>query len=210
MLSVPFSIFLLFLCRSLCYNEVKEEDGGRIVNYWMIASMVLALAFIAACIMLLCQWKRMRAEREQSQAEAEHLRAENIDLRRELSALEREFEEEQQYSDSLNEEIDAQKEELQRAAERVTQAEIRRTDAEKEIYAGRMRLDQLQQQLKQSHEEQRAQEQLYQDIIHDRDQTITQLQDKLHKRSRKKKPEILDQQITLDDILSVSESKTIQ
>ena len=94
------------------------------------------------------------------------------------------------------------KEELQRAADRVAQAENRRTVAEKEIFASRMRLDQFQQQLKQAHDEQRAQEQLYQDIIYDRDQTITQLQEKLHKRSKKKKPEILDQQITLDDLLN--------
>lgn len=172
------------------------------MNNWMIASIALAAAFIAASVYLLIKRKRMRAERMQHQQEIEQLRGENIGFRREIGALERELDAEQRYSDSLKQEIEDQKEELLRAAERVSNAESRRTDAEKEIFASRMRLDQLQQQLKQAHEEQRAQEHLYQDIIYDRDQTITQLQEKLHKRSRKKKPEILDQQITLDDLLN--------
>ena len=165
----------------------------------MIASIALAAAFIAACIGLLVQRKRMRAERMQHQQEIEQIRAENIGFRREIGALERDLEAEQHYSDSLRQEIDDQKEELLRAAERVENAENRRTVAEKEIFASRMRLEQLQQQLDQAHAEQNAQEQLYQDIILDRDQTITRLQDRLHKR-KKKKTEVLDQQITLEDL----------
>lgn len=172
------------------------------MNYWMVASIALALGLAAACIAMLLKERQMRAQREQARVETDHLRMENIELRRELGALERDLESEQRYSDSLEQKITVQQEELQRAAERVAQAEIRRTDAEKEIFASRMRLDQLQQQLKQSHDEQNAQEQLYQDIIRDRDQTIAQLQEKLHKRSKKKKQDVLDQQITLDDLLS--------
>jgi len=167
----------------------------------MIASIALGAAFVAACIALLRQRKRMRIERETFQQEIDHLRAENIDLRREVSALERDYESEKQYSESLEQKIDAQNEEIQRFTERVTQAENRRTDAEKEIFASRMRLEQLQNQLRRSRDEQNAQELLYQDIIRDRDQTISNLQDRLHKR-KKKKPEVLDQQITLEDLFN--------
>ena len=68
------------------------------VNEWMIASIVLMLALAAACVGLLLQRKRAKAEREQLRQEMEHLRADNIDFRREISALERDFEAEKQYS----------------------------------------------------------------------------------------------------------------
>ena len=171
------------------------------MDYWMIASIALGTAFVAACIVLICQGRRMKRERMLFQQETDQLRGENIGFRREVGALEREFEEEKRYSESLEQKIDAQNEELQRMSDRVTQAENRRTDAEKEVYARRMQIEQLQNQLQQSHAEQTAQEQLYQDIIRDRDQTISNLQEKLHKR-KKKKTEILDQQITLEDLFN--------
>lgn len=173
--------------------------------YWIIAAALLALGCAvvgARCV----RQRRMLAERdaenERLRIEADGIRRENVDMRREIAALCRDVEEEQRYSDQLNEELDAQFQRLLDAEQRAERAEMRRTDAEKEIYAGRMRAEQLQQQLRQAHDEQLAQEQLYQDIIRERDQTIAALQDRLHKRHKKKKTEVLDRQITLDDILS--------
>ena len=114
--------------------------------------------------------------------------------------MDRELDSERRYVDDLERVIEGKNLELQRADERVESAENRRTDAEKEIYARRMQIDQLQQQLDQAHESQLAQERLYQDIIFDRDQTIARLQEKMNKRGKKKKNEVLDQQITLDDL----------
>ncbi len=172
--------------------------------YWILA----ATGLICAIAVGIAIWQRRRigqyeardAECEQIRIDIEGIRRENIDLRREIAALNRDLDEEQAYSDSLAEEIDHQQAQLQHAMQRAENAETRRTDAEKEIYAGRMRISQLEQQLKQAYKEQANQEQLYQDIIRDRDQTIQKLQENSPKR-RKKKPDILDQQITLDDIM---------
>lgn len=174
------------------------------MNVWM-ASAAIA---VAACIIVLavCIRQRMRiaqleAELQQLRIELEGIRRENVDFRREIAGLCRDLEEEQQYSDQLSEELDKQYQLLLEAEQRVERAEIRRTDAEKEIYAGRMRAEQLQQQLRQAHMEQMAQEQLYQDIIRDRDATIAQMQEKHRKHRLKKKKEVLDQQISFDDLL---------
>lgn len=176
--------------------------GGRYVNYWMIAAAVLAVILLTETVF----WLRARAAHRralaQLQQESEQLRGENISLRREVAARERDVEAEQAHSDSLAVEIEQLQDELAQFADRVQRAEARRTDAEKEMFATRMRIDQLQQQLHQSHTEQINQEKLYQDIISERDRTISTLQDKLHKRRKKKKEDVLDRQITLDDILN--------
>ena len=67
--------------------------------------------------------------------------------------------------------------------------------------AARMRADLLEGQLTQLQKEQRAQEQLYQDILRDRDDTIARFQDQHQKRRARKKAETLDQQISINDIL---------
>lgn len=171
---------------------------------WMIATAVLALLCIALGV--ICIWLRKKlAERDaeivQLRIDIDGLGRENVDFRREIAALCREIEEEQLYSDQLNEEIDRMNDRLSEAEQRAERAEARRTDAEKEIYAGRMRAEQLQRQLEQARTEQNVQELLYQDIIRDRDQTIARLQEKNRKHRSKKKRETLDYQITLDDIL---------
>lgn len=174
------------------------------MKYWIAAAVLMALACIAALAVCIRQRKQIQqndADLQQLRIELDGIRRENIDFRREIAALNRDIEEEQRYSDRLTEELDNQYRLLMDAEERVTRAENRRTDAEKEIYAGRMRAEQLQQQLRQAHLEQMTQEQLYQDIIRDRDATIAQLQERSVKLRPKKKKDVLDQQITLDDIL---------
>lgn len=174
------------------------------MKYWILTAALTALACIAAVVLCIHSRKRLKqqeAEIQQLQIEKDGICRENVELRREIAGLCRDLEEEQLYSDQLNQDLDDQYQLLLDTQERAERAEARRTDAEKEIYAGRMRAEQLQQQLKQSHEEQNNQERLYQDIIRDRDRTISELQDKLHKRRKKKKPEVIDRQITLDDLL---------
>jgi len=197
-----FSKNLLTLSKSCDIMKRTLGYGGRNVDYWMIAAAALALVWIATVVVWLRGRRKRRKQIEQLNQENERLRDENISLRREIAALERDLEDEQAHSDELDAEIERLHGELAQAAERVGRAESRRTDAEKEMFATRMRIDQLQQQLSQSRTEQINQERLYQDIIEDRDQTISALQDKLHKRRKKKKEDVLDQQITLDDILN--------
>lgn len=178
------------------------------MNYWIIVSAILGLICVGTCIVYIQQRREllMRRERdsesEQIRQENEGVRRENVSLRREIAALCRDVEEEQRYSGELEAELDAQDERISHAEERADRAEARRTEAEKEIYASRMRAEQLAQQLKQCHQEQLAQEQLYQDIIRERDLTIAKLQENPQKRRTKKKVEVLDQQITLDDLFN--------
>lgn len=191
-----------FDVKILCYNKESNGVRGKKVDYWMIAVAALTAILLALVILCFRMRRKYRAEKTQLEQENGRLRDENISMRRELAALERDLEAEQAHSDDLALEIEELRTQLEQASERVRRAEDRRTDAEKEMFATRMRVDQLQQQLRQSRDEQNNQERLYQDIISDRDQTIASLQDKLYKRRRKKKEDVLDQQITLDDILN--------
>lgn len=192
----------------LCYNETSIEDGGNTVNYWMIVSVALALICAGTCIVYIQQRKELLLRKEhdgipeQLRQEMDHYRRENVTLRRETAALYRALEDEQNYADDLEQELDEQYARLVHAEQRAERAEARRTDAEKEIYAGRMRSDLLERQLKELQDNQLAQEQLYQDIIRERDLTIAKLQESQPKRKpNKKKPDILDQQVTLEDLI---------
>lgn len=177
------------------------------MNYWVIVSALLALVCAGTCIVYIQQRKELLTRKEHDseaellRQECESIRRENVSLRREIAALCRDIENEQDYSADLEAELDAQDKRLADEMERADRAEARRTEAEKEIYASRMRAEQLAQQLKQSHQEQLAQEQLYQDIIRERDLTIAKLQESPQKRRTKKKVEVLEQQITLEDLL---------
>lgn len=174
------------------------------MKYWILTAALAGIACLSAVAVCIHQHRRLKHQEEELQQlhmEIDGIRRENVELRREIARLCRELEDEQQYSNQLNKDLDDQYQQLLDALDRAERAESRRTDAEKEIYAGRMRAEQLQQQLKQSHEEQLNQERLYQDIISDRDRTIETLQDKLHKRRKKKRNETIERQITLDDLL---------
>ena len=69
------------------------------------------------------------------------------------------------------------------------------------VDVGGKTMDEAKAAVKEAHEEQLAQEQLYQDIIRERDETIAKLQEGQQKRRPRRKPGVLDQQITLNDIL---------
>lgn len=173
----------------------------------MIVSAVLALA--AAGLAGLCHQQRNELLRQKEQeADAEALRQEvkrirndNARRRREIAALHRALEAEQEHSDDLELALEEQRERTLQAEKGIEQADARRIETEKEASAGRMRAGLLERQLKEAHEEQLAQEQLYQDIIRERDETIAKLQEGQQKRRPRRKPGVLDQQITLNDIL---------
>ena len=177
------------------------------MNYWIIVSAALALACIALIIINRQQRGELLQRREQEldtdelRRQTSRIRSDNARRRREIAALHRALEAEQDHSDALECALEELRTRISDAEQRAEQADARRIGLEKEIAAGRMRAGLLEQQLRQAMEEQNAQEQLYQDIIRERDETIVRLQDAQPKRKPRKKPEILGQQITLGEIL---------
>lgn len=177
------------------------------MNFWMIAAILLALAAAVLAVVCIRQHGKLEAARAQQEnaesfrRDAAVLRGENARWRRENAALHRALENEQAYSDDMERALADQQRCIEEAERRADQANARRIEAERAVSAGRMRADLLEGQLTQLQKEQRAQEQLYQDILRDRDDVIARLQDQHQKRRARKKAEALDQQITISDIL---------
>lgn len=173
----------------------------------MIAAILLALTAVvlaAVCIRQHRELEDARAQQENAESfrqDAAVLRGENARWRRENAALHRALQNEQAHSDDVECALIDQQRRAEDAERRADQANARRIEAERAVSAGRMRTDLLEGQLTQLQKEQRAQEQLYQDILRDRDDTIARLQDQHQKRRARKKAEALDQQITISDIL---------
>jgi len=174
--------------------------------YWMIAAAVLALGCAALGIFcgLLKRQLRTRTDQESAVAELERevriARGGDIRRRREIARLHQALDEEEAAVDALTEETERLREALEESERRTRAAELRRTAAEKEIYAGQMKLRLLEKQAEDTEQAMRAQEQLYQDILREREAAIARLQEG-QKRKQRKKPEVLEQQITLDDLL---------
>lgn len=173
----------------------------------MIAAILLApttAVLAAVCIRQRNHLAQARMRQEDADAfrrEAAVLRGENARWRRENAALHRALQAEQAHADDVERALIHAQRLADDAGRRADQANIRRIDAERAISAGKMRTDLLEKQLTQLQREQRAQEQLYQDILRDRDDTIARLQDQHQKRRSRKKGEALEQQITINDIL---------
>lgn len=146
---------------------------------------------------------RMREQQTDAGAferEMDRLRSDNLRRRRETASLQRALEQEQDRSDAFEDALRQCEGRLRDAEDRLNTEERKRIAAEKEVYAGQMRAGLLERQLRQAVEEQTAQEQLYQDILKEREETIAKLQEQQRHRPRKKNV-ILDQQVTLSDIL---------
>lgn len=176
------------------------------MNAWIIISAVLLIAcaaLTAGCAKLrgLLREQKVNDETaEMLERENKRLRNENARRQRECATLRRALEAEQDHGDRLHQALDAQTEIARQAQQQAENADAKRVAAEKDIYAGRMRIDLLEREIDQMQKEQLAQEQLYQDIFRDHQETIAKLQDQQKRRTRKK-PDVLDQQITLSDIL---------
>ena len=177
------------------------------MNAWMIVSIVLAAVCAALIVYCVQQQSRLKGQEEQQESleaarqEVLNVRSDDVRRRREIAALHRALENEQEHSEHLERELDELYFRLEDAQKRQEQAEARRIRAEKEVYAGRMRSDLLEKQIEQLRQEQLNQEKLYQDILSERESQIAQLQEGQAKRRVRKKSEVLDQQVTLNDIL---------
>ena len=79
-------------------------------------------------------------------------------------------------------------------------ADARRIETEKAVAAAEMRARLLKGHCDRLQKEQLTQEQLYQDILKEREETISKLQDQPKRRPRKRN-DVLDQQISLNDLL---------
>lgn len=173
----------------------------------MIAAISLALTtavLTAVCIRQrnhLTQARVLQEDADAFRREAAVLRSENARRRRENAALHRALQDEQSHADDVERALIQAQRLADDAERRADQANVRRIDAERAISAGKIRTDLLEKQLTQLQREQRAQEQLYQDILRDRDDTIARLQDQQQKRRNRRKGEVLEQQITINDIL---------
>lgn len=176
------------------------------MNYWMIATALLAL--LAVVLLAVCARQRRQIEaRRAQQSDADALRREqyaprneNLRLRGENVAIHRALEAEQDHGDHLQDALEVQQTRTEEALRRADRADARRIEAEKSAAAAGMRARLLESQCDQLQKEQLAQERLYQDILKEREETIARLQDQQKRRPRKRN-DVLDQQISLNDLL---------
>ena len=176
------------------------------MNGWMIATGVLAAvltALLCVCLYLINRLRESRSgavELTSLQQALYSARSECVRCRRELDEAYDDLEEEQARSVSFESAYFNQLALTEQALQRVQAEEARRIEAEKSVYAGRMRIGLLEKEVATLQSEQTAQELLYQDILREHEETIARMQEPA-KRRTKKKPEIFDQQITLNDLL---------
>ena len=176
------------------------------MNYWIIAAVLLALTVAALLVVCARQRRQIDAQRvrqndaETLQREQYALRDENVRLRRENAALHRALEAEQGRSDRLEDALHDQRIRTEEAVQRADRADARRIETEKAVAAAEMRARLLEGHCDRLQKEQLTQEQLYQDILKEREETISKLQDQPKRRPRKRN-DVLDQQISLNDLL---------
>lgn len=144
-----------------------------------------------------------RADAEALQREMSELRYGELRAQRENEALLRALEQEERYADDMERELDAMEARMAAADRRAGEEEDRRIAAEKNVSAAQMKIALLERQIQSLEDEQLAQERLYQDILREREETIRRLQDGRSKRRMRKKPDILDRQISILDLLDV-------
>lgn len=188
-------------------NIAFHRLGGRILYIWMIVAAVLAAAcavLAANCVRLnrsLQQQDAQASEAEELRREIRAVRGEDVRRRREIAVLRRALEDEQENSDALAQDLEYAEEQLREAVRLAEQADARRILAEKDVSAQRMRNDLLEKKIDQLNREQFNQEKLYQDILKERDAQIARLQDGQPKRRARRKPDVLDDQVSLDDLI---------
>lgn len=174
---------------------------------WIIVAAALAVA--CAVLAVRCAGLNRRLQEQDAQAadadvlrrEIRVVRGEDVRRRREIASLRRALEDEQDNSDALAQDLEYAEEKLREAVRLAEQADARRIRVEKDVSAQRMRAELLEKQIAQLNQEQINQEKLYQDILKDRDAQIARLQESQPKRKARKKPDVLDDQVSLDDLL---------
>ena len=177
------------------------------MNVWIIVAVALAAiccGLAAVCIRQQNQLRMHEADAQGLEGLRRALNAARYEVsrrRRENAALHRALEAEQRRSDGLERELESQLDRIADAEHRAAFAETRRIQVEKNISAGQMKASLLEKKLEEMEKEQLAQEQLYQDILREREETISKFQEAHSKHKPRRKPDALDQQITLNDLL---------
>lgn len=175
------------------------------MNYWIIITGVLILICIFLATVYRQQRRQLLSLKQQDsdastlQREVDRLRTDSLRRRRENASMQRELEQEQDRNDALEEDLNRCMHQLEESQRHLAASDKRRIEAEKSVYAERIRRDLLEGELKQARAELTAQEKLYQDILKEREETIVRLQEQ-HRRPKKKVP-VMEQQISLNDIL---------
>lgn len=177
------------------------------MNGWIIAAAALA----ALCGFLIARGARLKNQLQSRDSGAQELDVLRQELyaarcgearrRRENAAIHRALQAEQRRNDELQQALDLQADQLAGAERRASEEEARRIAAEKSVSAVQMKVGLLEKQIETLEREQLAQEELYQDILRDREETIDRLQESHARRKIRRRPDILDQQISFNDLL---------
>ena len=176
------------------------------MTVWIILAALLAalgVGLAAACFRLNQQLKQREEallQRAQADDELQRLRMDDVRRRREIAALNRRLEDAFAEGDRLDAQLDALRRRAEAAEARAQQADKRRIAAEKDVSAEEMKNRLLEKQYAELEQNQLAQERLYQGILREKETLIEQLQAPPKRRAHKK-PDVLDRQITLNDLL---------
>lgn len=204
-----FSIKVLLINVNLLYNGSDIENdqlGGRNLYAWMTIAAVLAFACAVLAVRYINLNRRLQQQNEQAadletlRREIRAVRGEDVRRRREVASLRRALEDEQDNADALVRDLEYAEEKLREAVRLAEQADARRIRTEKDVYAHRMRADLLEKQIAQLNQEQINQEKLYQDILKERDAQIARLQDSQPRRKPRRRADVLEDQISLDEL----------
>lgn len=192
--------------KTIARTPPSRASGGTTLLYWIIAAAVLA----AACAGLACLCVRLRRraaglaqQLNDGEAMRRELRAlQEINARRlqDAGSLRRALQSAQDHAAALKESMDDLRSQLRYADQRAQSAEARRIAADRDAAAANMRATLLENQLDRLQKEQAEQEQIYQDILREREDELARLRE-THRPRARRKAEALDQQISLDELL---------
>lgn len=192
--------------KTIARTPPSRASGGTTLLYWIIAAAVLA----AACAGLACLCVRLRRraaglaqQLNDGEAMRRELRAlQEINARRlqDAGSLRRALQSAQDHAAALKESMDDLRSQLRYADQRAQSAEARRIAADRDAAAANMRATLLENQLDRLQKEQAEQEQIYQDILREREDELSRLRE-AHRPRTRRKAEVLDQQISLDELL---------
>lgn len=177
------------------------------LNIWTIAAIVFAVLcglLAAAAARMNRQLRQQESdvqEQEELRRELQAARHDEMRRRRENGALHRALEAERRYSAELEQALNLQTEQVAEAERLADIAEKRRIAAEKDLSANQMKIRLLERQIDELEAGQLTQDQIYQELLRDHEMTIAHLQDQQKRRTSRRKSDILDQQISLNDLL---------
>ena len=189
------------------------------MNAWMIAAIVFLLTAVVLGILLAMEMRngelrtrQLENDNRALQRQASRLKTGEQRRQEEMTLLKRELALQLDKAAQMEQEGGERAERYREVVERAQREEKRRMQAERELNAMRMREEQLEQQREAlSHEkatlivERREQQHMYEEIIRENEDTIVRLQSQNQKRKRK--IDVLEDQVTLNDLLGAETKK---